>query len=230
MGLLYASIVLSSSYGILVSLFCGAETNYISTKAFADVCEWTVGLKFEVEGKEHLDIGPSVVVYNHQSLLDIVFIGRAMPRRSTVLAKKELKYVPFFGQYLYFSNAIFVDRSSSQHAQSLASLHKAAQQLLFTQSSLLVFPEGTRTLSKEHNMRTFKKGAFHVAIEAGVPIVPVVCENHWRIYRPGVFNGGMCKISVLPPISTKGLSSADATRLSESTRNLMLAELNRISQ
>ncbi|CAG7851529.1 1-acyl-sn-glycerol-3-phosphate acyltransferase {ECO:0000256/RuleBase:RU361267} {ECO:0000256/RuleBase:RU361267} [Serendipita indica DSM 11827] len=218
MGLLYASIVLSSSYGILVSLFCGAETNYISTKAFADVCEWTVGLKFEVEGKEHLDIGPSVVVYNHQSLLDIVFIGRAMPRRSTVLAKKEL------------NNAIFVDRSSSQHAQSLASLHKAAQQLLFTQSSLLVFPEGTRTLSKEHNMRTFKKGAFHVAIEAGVPIVPVVCENHWRIYRPGVFNGGMCKISVLPPISTKGLSSADATRLSESTRNLMLAELNRISQ
>ena len=168
-----------------------------------------------------------------------------MPRRSTVLSKKQLKYVPFFGQYLYFSNAIFVDRSSSQHAQSLASLQKASQQLLLTQSSLLVFPEGTRTLGKERSMRAFKKGAFHVAIEAGVPIVPVVFEHQWKVYRPGVFNGGTCKISgssilfpdarayglaVLSPISTTGLSSTDATRLSESTRELMLAELDRISR
>ena len=76
LGLLCASIVLCSSYGILISLFCGAETNFYATRAFADVCEWTIGLKLVVEGGEHLEIGPSVVVYNHQSLLDILYIGR----------------------------------------------------------------------------------------------------------------------------------------------------------
>jgi lysophosphatidate acyltransferase len=70
------SIILCSTWGIIISLYYGIETNYHATKAFARVCEWTIGLKLEVEGSEYLEVGPSIVIYNHQTSLDIVFIGR----------------------------------------------------------------------------------------------------------------------------------------------------------
>lgn len=57
-----------------------------------------------------------------------------------------------------------------------------------------MFPEGTRTTFETPNMLPFKKGAFHLAIQAGVPIVPVVCENYWRLYRSGVFQPGELKV------------------------------------
>ncbi|PVG04800.1 1-acylglycerol-3-phosphate O [Serendipita vermifera] len=225
--LLVFSIIINSTWGILISVFVGIETNYHATKAFANVCEWTIGLKLIVEGAEHLEIGPSVVLYNHQTMMDMVFSGRAMPRRSVVLAKKSLKWVPFFGQYLYFSRAIFLDRQNNKDA--MVALHAASHRLLEQNASLLVFPEGTRSLTPTNTLNPFKKGAFHVAIEAGIPIIPVVFENQWKIYRPGVFEKCICKIKVLPPIPTKGMTSADAAGLAVSTRELMQKALEEIS-
>jgi 1-acyl-sn-glycerol-3-phosphate acyltransferase len=115
-----------------------------------------------------------------------------MPRRSVVLSKKSLKWVPVFGQYLYFSGAIFLDRKNNKDA--VAALRAAGRRLLEQNASLLVFPEGTRSLTPTNTLNPFKKGAFHVAIEAGIPIIPVVFENQWKIYRPGVFEKGVCKI------------------------------------
>ncbi|CAG8702386.1 13516_t:CDS:2, partial [Acaulospora colombiana] len=218
-GAIGAPLIINSLWGILISVFVGIETNYHATKAFANVCEWTIGLQLVVEGSEHLEIGPSVVLYNHQTMMDMVFMGRAMPRRSVVLAKKSLKWVPFFGQYLYFSRAIFLDRQNNKDA--VASLHTASQTLLEQNASLLVFPEGTRTLTAANTLNPFKKGAFHVAIEAGIPIIPVVFENQWKIYRPGVFEKGVCKI--------KGMAPAEAAGLAVSTRELMQKALEEIS-
>lgn len=115
-----------------------------------------------------------------------------MPRRSVILAKKELKWIPFFGQYLVFSKTIFLDRSNNK--DSVAALKAASKRLLEQQASLLVFPEGTRSLTPQNDLLPFKKGAFHVAIEAGIPIVPVVFENQWNIYRPKTFKSGTCTI------------------------------------
>lgn len=165
-----------------------------------------------------------------------------MPLRTTVLAKKQLKWLPFLGQYFIFSKAVFIDRTKGKDA--IAVLHAAGQQLLAQDASLLVFPEGTRSLSRETSLKPFKKGAFHVAIEAGIPVVPIVIENQWKIYRPGVFDSGVCKIRsmstccsviaahppiVLPPIPTKGLKAKDAGALAESTRETMLQHLKEIS-
>lgn len=76
--LLLCTIAVNSSWGILISFWVGIETNYYATKHFADVCEWSIGLKLVViEGREYLDNpGPSVVIYNHQSMLDMIFLGR----------------------------------------------------------------------------------------------------------------------------------------------------------
>lgn len=115
-----------------------------------------------------------------------------MPKKSIVLAKKQLKWLPFLGQYFVFSKTVFIDRSSNKDA--IATMRAAGQQLLLQDASLLIFPEGTRSLSKECSLRPFKKGAFHVAIEAGIPIIPVVLENQWKFYRPGVFESAVCNI------------------------------------
>lgn len=75
-GLYAVTVILCSTWGIIISLYYGVETNYHATLFFARVCEWTIGLKLEVEGSEHLKSGPAVIIYNHQTSLDIVFIGR----------------------------------------------------------------------------------------------------------------------------------------------------------
>jgi lysophosphatidate acyltransferase len=87
---------------------------------------------------------------------------------------------------------IFLDRRNPQAA--IASLSEAGETMKKRMTSLWLFPEGTRTSSEEPNLRPFKKGAFHLAVQSGLPIVPVVCENYWRLYRQDVFEEGVLKI------------------------------------
>ena len=100
--------------------------------------------------------------------------------------------MPILGQFMSLSGAVFVDRGNN--AAALRSLAAAAETIRGRSTSLWMFPEGTRTMLPYHDMKPFKKGAFHMAVEAGVPIVPVVCENYWRLYRKGVFEEGKLKV------------------------------------
>lgn len=143
------------------------------------------------------------------------------------MAKKELKWAPLLGQYMALSGAVFVDRKNNKDA--LNALAAAGEEMKSKAVSLWVFPEGTRASSEAPNLLQFKKGAFHLAVQAGVPIVPVVCENYWRLYRKGTLEEGTLRIRVLPPIPTKGLTAADVTQLAERTRESMLATLRDIS-
>jgi len=149
------------------------------------------------------------------------------PKRCAVMAKKELKWSPLLGQWMSLSGAVFIDRGNSKKA--MESLEKAGDDMKNHSLSLWMFPEGTRTSFETPNLLPFKKGAFHLAIQAGVPIVPVVCENYWRLYRKGVFHTGELKVKVLPPIQTHGLTAADVTQLANNTRELMLKTLQEIS-
>jgi len=152
---------------------------------------------------------------------------RMFPKRTSVMAKQSLKYTPLLGQWMLLSGAVFIDRGNSK--QAMESLEKAGDDMKKRSISLWIFPEGTRTLFETSNLLPFKKGAFHLAVQAGVPIVPVVCENYWRLYHKGVFLSGELKVKVLPPIETTGLTSADVTKLSMDTRELMLKTLKDIS-
>ena len=100
--------------------------------------------------------------------------------------------MPFLGWWMSLSGAVFVDRGNS--AKAIRSLTAAGEAIKARHTSLWMFPEGTRSMREHHDMLPFKKGAFHMAIQAGVPIVPVVCENYWRLYRKGVFETGTLKI------------------------------------
>jgi lysophosphatidate acyltransferase len=87
---------------------------------------------------------------------------------------------------------VFIDRSNNTDA--VRSLQAAGEEIKKQQASIWVFPEGTRTSRPYHDLRPFKKGAFHLAIQAGIPLVPVVVENYWRFYHKGHFNTGTVKV------------------------------------
>ncbi|KAG9120601.1 1-acylglycerol-3-phosphate O-acyltransferase [Ceratobasidium sp. 392] len=214
------------------------DINWVVARSFYIAAGRIMGIDFKVEGEEHMDTPSAIFIGNHQSMLDILYLGRRVFLKKSVrvdralmtcsiMAKKELQWAPLLGQYMSLSGAVFVDRANNKDA--LKALAAAGEDMKSKGVSLWVFPEGTRSSSEVPKMLPFKKGAFHLAVQAGVPIVPVVCENYWRLYRKGTLEEGSLRIRVLPPISTRGLSPADVTQLAERTREQMLDVLREIS-
>lgn len=141
---------------------------------------------------------------------------------------------------VHASGAVFVDRKNRKDAHR--TVEQAGEDMKKRGVSLWVFPEGTRSLHPEPTLLPFKKGAFHLAVQAQVPIVAIVCENYHRLFDGRTrFDGGVLKVKserillpaltpVLPPISTKGLTVDDVTGLTASTHDAMLSTLKKISQ
>ncbi|TCD63480.1 1-acylglycerol-3-phosphate O-acyltransferase [Steccherinum ochraceum] len=214
--------------GLYLSTLSRFNANWVTARTFHEIVKRVIDIKFEVEGAEILDIArPAVLVCNHQSMLDVEMLGAVFPKRAVIMAKKELQWVPFLGQFLALSGAIFVDRGNN--AKAVRSLTAAGEAMKTRDISLWLFAEGTRSMREYHDMLPFKKGAFHIAIRAGVPIVPIVVENYHKLYRKGVFEPGTVKIKVLPPIETKNLSVDDVSDLSVRVREMMVKTLREIS-
>jgi lysophosphatidate acyltransferase len=98
--------------------------------------------------------------------------------------------------------------------------------------SVLIFPEGTRSYPKQPMLLPFKKGAFHLAVQAGVDVLPVVAEHYGRVLdvKGLKFNGGTVRVKVLDPISTKGLGADDVSKLCDDTRNRMLQAIESMAK
>ena len=93
---------------------------------------------------------------------------------------------------MLMSGTIFINRGNN--AKAIRSIDMAAKRMVSTKTSLWMFPEGTRFLSNEPNMLPLKKGGFHLALNAEIPIIPIVVENYWHLYRKGVFEPGVIKV------------------------------------
>ncbi|MFY0600001.1 MAG: 1-acyl-sn-glycerol-3-phosphate acyltransferase [Cyclobacteriaceae bacterium] len=144
---------------------------------FAPGILWGCGVKLAVEGGDDLDDDESYVfVCNHLSTLDIPALFRAIPHNLHFVAKKELKWVPFIGWYMFANGMIFVDRSNRKKA--IASLDRAGK-LIKKGKDVLMFPEGTR--SKSGEMAEFKKGPFMLATKADIAVVPVSIQGTEKV-------------------------------------------------
>ena len=140
----------------------------------------TTGIRFEiVEGKEYLDTRPCVLIGNHQSELDVLLLGTIFPKYCSVTAKKSLARVPFLGWFMALSGTVFIDRADRKSA--VKAFEGAAEEMKRHRQSVFIFPEGTRSYASGPEMGAFKKGAFHLAVQAGMPVVPVVCANYWGV-------------------------------------------------
>src|SRR5262249_1544668 len=155
-----------------------------------------------------------ILMSNHQSLVDIAAIILTLPRTQSwrFVAKRELTRIPIFGWILVLSGHVIIDRGNRERA--VASLRRAAE-IIRAGTTVIVFPEGSR--SPNGNLRTFKSGPFHLAIEAQVPIVPVTVSGSQRITPKGrlIVHHGVVKIAYGKPIPTRGVSLEDRKHLSD---------------
>lgn len=126
---------------------------------------------------------PQVLVSNHVSFYDVFALAGIVPAPFAFVAKKELERIPFFGTAWKAAGHISIDRSD--RASALQSLRRAAQSIRAQRSTVIIFPEGTRSTTGD--MLPFKKGAFTLALEAGVPVVPAIVRGSADIQRPGSF-------------------------------------------
>ncbi|KAI0976282.1 hypothetical protein F4678DRAFT_219692 [Xylaria arbuscula] len=233
----YISLIICAIYGALASIvlrILGREqiAQWTTARAFKYVMALTTGITFEVDDpNKYLEtVRPAIFIGNHQTELDVLMLGCMFPKYCSVTAKKNLKKIPFLGWFMSLSGTVFIDRANSKNARD--AMAGAAEEIQRRKQSVYMFPEGTRSYSKEPGLLPFKKGAFHLAVQAGVPIVPVVAANYSHILhvKSLIFNGGKIPVKVLDPIPTSGLTAEDVDELTRSTRELMLQEIMALTQ
>ncbi|MCB0033910.1 MAG: 1-acyl-sn-glycerol-3-phosphate acyltransferase, partial [Anaerolineales bacterium] len=180
------------------------------------------GIELAVKGEENLWLErPAVFIFNHQSNADM-FIGAKLLRKDArAIAKKELKYTPV-GPLFMAAGVIFVDRGNREKAIEAL---KPAADALQRGISIAIAPEGTR--SYDYKLGRFKKGAFHIAMQAGVPIVPMVIKNAHDVLPRGsaLIRPTAVEVVVLPPVSTADWTIDNMDERIEEIRALYLAEL-----
>jgi len=184
-----------------------------------------LGLVWVVEGEVHLlDRDEAcVIVANHQSSIDLLGMFHIWSKlnRVAAIAKQSLMYYGTFGLTAYLCGTVFVDRRNPKLAA--VRVNTVAQTLKAEKVKLWVFPEGTRNSDKDIEMLPFKKGAFHVATSANLPILPIVISRHTFLdERIGKFQPGVGKMTVLPLIWPMEKEVED---LVEEARGAMLTQL-----
>ena len=166
-------------------------------------------VRLVVEGLENVDSSERyVVVSNHLSMFDIPTLFTVLPVNGRFLAKKELFRLPLIGRAMHTIGIVEVDRQSVG-GSTRAAINDGVAIAAERGYSIIVFPEGTR--SRDGDLLPFKKGAFRIAIDTGLPILPVVIEGTDRISRAGtkVYHPGTAHVRILPPISTDGMTNKD---------------------
>ncbi|XP_062548999.1 1-acyl-sn-glycerol-3-phosphate acyltransferase alpha isoform X2 [Armigeres subalbatus] len=183
-----------------------------------------LGASFEVRGRENVNRqNGGVVLMNHQSALDLVVLAYLWPiiGRATVVAKREVLYMFPFGLASWLWGTLFIDRKNKNTAKS--TINKESKAINEKQAKILFFPEGTR--GNGDNLLPFKKGSFHVAIEAQGYIQPVVISKyHFLNSKAKLFNRGKNIIKILPEISCAGMTKEDMPFLMDRVQKLMQTE------
>src|SRR5581483_10570475 len=201
-GAALASLVPSFLLGLPAALFTGDWQRAVNLSAatWGELATALAGVEVRVTGEEHLwSHRPAVFIFNHQSGLDMLLICKLLRRDFVGIAKKELKQNPIFGPFMQLAGTVFIDRFD--RGKAIEALQPAIEALRHG-LSLAIAPEGTRSTTL--HVGRFKKGAFFMAMAAGVPIVPIVLRNtldalpkNWITVRPATVD-----VVVLPPIDT----------------------------
>jgi 1-acyl-sn-glycerol-3-phosphate acyltransferase len=178
-----------------------------------------------VQGSSRLSaLGPYLFLSNHQSQFDILAVVLAIPLQFRILAKQELFYIPIFGWVLKLSGFVGIDRSNREKA--IRSLERAAQRLRGG-TSLLIYAEGTR--SPDGKLLPFKKGGFVLAIQAGVPILPITIQGSREILAKGSLRirPGTIHLRIGEPIDPARYSLDEKERLMQEVRTAMERAMER---
>ncbi|MEE0916534.1 MAG: lysophospholipid acyltransferase family protein [Alistipes sp.] len=180
----------------------------------------------KIEGLENIDKKKSyVIVINHNSMVDILALY-FLPLNFRWVSKREVFRIPYVGQLLTIHGDIAIDRSKG--ADSMRKVTEDGKMWIGRGASIAMFPEGTR--SKSGEMGRFKQGAFALAKEAGVEILPVVMHGTRTVLNKFYLVNwrNVLKVSVLPPISAEEVAATPMLELMEKTRTMMCEKYNQL--
>lgn len=224
-------IIVCALYGVVAGIalrLVGKEqyAQYTVARAFYYTFSRLLGIKVTIKNEHYLHTKPSVVVSNHQSALDILILGKVFQPGYTVTAKKALKYFPFLGWFMLALGTFFLDRAKGEKARKV--LESALVGMKTKKRSIFMFPEGTRSATQKLELLPFKKGAFHLAQQAAIPVVPVAVCNYSSIFhaKSRTFNRGEIVIEVLEPMPTTELKTHDdVSEFSNTVREKLLTKV-----
>ncbi|XP_039714830.1 1-acyl-sn-glycerol-3-phosphate acyltransferase beta isoform X2 [Pteropus medius] len=191
--------------------------------------KYLYGLRFDVKGRQKLEVDrPCVIISNHQSILDMMGLMEILPPRCVQIAKRELLFMGPVGLVMYLGGVFFINRQCSSTAMTV--MTEVGERMVRENLKVWIYPEGTR--NDNEDLLPFKKGAFYLAIQAQVPIIPVVYSSFSSFYKPRtkLFTSGTIKVEVLDAIPTSGLTVADVPTLIDTCYQAMRTTFFRISK
>ena len=222
------TVVISTSV-IICSFFSRTGNGpHLLARFWANSILWVARAKITVSGAEKLDPNRSYIYMpNHQSNADIPLLLGRLPMQFRWLAKAELFKIPIFGRAMRGVGYISIDRSNRKSA--FESLKRAAQTIR-NGTSVLIFPEGTR--SRDGNILPFKKGGFVLSVDSGVPIVPIIIRGTREIIPKGHFmiRPAPITMQILDPVETSGYTRKTKDALLANIRSILIDNFKKESR
>jgi len=210
--------IVLGTISIASSLFDkSGDLGHRCARAWASLILRTTGVHVHVSGLDRLDRSRSYVfAANHQSIYDIPIVFASLPFQLRIVAKDSLAKVPFLGWHLQRTGHLLVDRSHPG-----AGIVKKMARLVGEHHSLIVFPEGTRSV--DGTIARFKRGSFALAVDAGLPIVPITIDGSVHVMRKGRLTvcRGDVTFTVHAPIETKSVARGAVRDLSDRVRAIV---------
>lgn len=212
---LWTLISVILAFALIIVTFHSKSAIWFAHKVWAPGLMIILGVKLKVEGLENIDPKQSyIILANHTSYLDIPMLTTGLPILFYYVAKKEMQKIPFLGWVMTAAGIIFIDRGNKHKA--IRSMRKAGNKIKGGKN-VMIFPEGTFYANKE-TLIPFKKGAFHLAIHAQVPILPVAIIDAVKLWPADShlkLKSGTCKLKIGKPIETKGYTLNQVNELLE---------------
>lgn len=219
-------LVICASLGSIYAFlnFRSINTLHPVAQIFGRICVPIFGVKLVKRGYEKLlRPGPYVIIANHQHNLDVAVYSGMVPPRTITVGKKEIVWIPFFGLIFFATGNLFIDRKNLDRAKE--TLQVAEKVMVENDAHIWLFPEGTRRYGV--GLGEFKKGPFHLAVETGVPIQPMVCSSLKGAVELNRLSAGNIIVEVLEPIETKGRSVEEVRDLSRAAMKDAIDRLDR---
>lgn len=170
------------------------------------------------------NLGQSIFIANHQNNYDVLVAANIVQPRTVTVGKKSLAWIPFFGSLYWLTGNILIDRDNKLKARD--TLSQVVNEMKRKGISVWMFPEGTR--SRGRGLLPFKTGAFRIAIEAGVPIVPI-CVSDTRRISLSRCNNGYIIVEMLDPIDTTNMTREDAKQLMDRCYRIMSDKIEQLN-
>lgn len=184
------------------------------------------GVKVELRKPVGAENYPNAIyIANHQNNYDMITAANIVQPTTVTVGKKSLLWIPFFGQLYWLTGNLLIDRDN--RASAHGTIAELVNQFKKKKISFWMFPEGTR--SRGRGLLPFKTGAFHAAVAAGVPVIPVVVSNTHDKIKLNRLKNGLVIVEMLPPVDTSAFADQSVRKLATHCRELMALKLEELN-